>query len=136
MAKVGAIISAALRKLRVIDPDMNPEPRQYETAIEELNRMMAEWEADGLPLGWVDVSNPDEDLPAPKTAENAIILNLAVKMRPEAGASIDADLVMLAEKALSATWAHSTTASYNRLTYDLPASEAYRLCSLSEFKSG
>ena len=121
MAKVGPIIAAALRKLRVIDPDSNPEPRQYETAMEELNRLGARWEADGLALGWVAVDNPDDDLPAPVEAERAVILALAVALRGEYGATLDPDLAADAASAMSALWADITIKTDSRLSYELPA---------------
>lgn len=93
MSKVGEIIAAALREIRVIDPDQNPEPRQYQTAIEKLNRMMQEWEADNLALGWIPVSAPDDDFPADFVTENAVIFNLAVRLRTEYGASADPELI-------------------------------------------
>lgn len=125
MTKVGEIVSAALRKSRVIDPDQNPEPRQYQTAIEEMNRMLSRWEADTLSLGWVRVNSPDEDFPLPERAELAVILNLAVALRPEYGASLDPDLYESAREQKSALWADLTRESYDRLSYDLPASDSY-----------
>lgn len=93
MAKVGAVVSRALRLLRVIDQEEGPQPHQYSTAIEALNAMCARWEADGIAIGWVAVSNPDEELPAPDEALEAVAFNLAVKLRPEYGANLDPDVL-------------------------------------------
>jgi hypothetical protein len=93
MSKVGEIIAAALREIRVIDPEQNPEPTQYQTAIESLNRMVVEWEVDNMALGWVPVASPDDDLPAEPAAESAIVSNLAVRLRRQYGANVDGELI-------------------------------------------
>lgn len=56
-----------------------------ETAIEALNAMMQRWEADLLSLGWSPVSGPQDDLPIPVEAEQAVAYCLAVILAPEYG---------------------------------------------------
>lgn len=47
--------------------------------------MMNRWEADGISLGWSDVTDGANTLPAPVEAEEAIAYNLAVVIAPEYG---------------------------------------------------
>lgn len=47
--------------------------------------MMNRWEADGISLGWSDVTDGANTLPAPVEADDAIAYNLAVKIAPEYG---------------------------------------------------
>ena len=125
MALVGEIVAASLRALRVIDPDQNPEPRQYQTAIDAMNRMLARWEADTLALGWIPVRSPDEVFPISARAENAVIYNLAVLLRAEYGVPIDPDVIGMARDEKSGLWADLTRETDSRLTMDLPYSESF-----------
>ena len=125
MALVGEIVAASLRVLRVIDPDQNPEPRQYQTAIDAMNRMLARWEADTLSLGWVPVSAPDEEFPVSARAESAVIYNLAVMLRAEYGVPIDPDVIGMAREEKAGLWADLTRETDSRLTLEIPDSESY-----------
>ena len=102
MPEVSRIVSRALRLLRVIDPNESPEAEQMVGAIEALNGMMRRWEANGLSLGWSDVSVPSDEVPAPDEAIDAIVFNLATKLRPEYGAALEQDVYINADQGLSA----------------------------------
>ena len=102
MPEVNKIVSRALRLLRVIDPNESPEAEQMAGAIEALNGMMRRWEANGLSLGWSDVSVPSDEVPAPDEAIDAIVFNLATKLRPEYGAALEQDVYINADQGLSA----------------------------------
>lgn len=101
MAKVLDIVSRALRLLRKTDVNDVPPPEDVATAIVALNAMMQRWEANGLALGWSRVSKPDDVLPAPEDAEEAIAYNLAVRLRPEYGATLEPDVIGMASDGLS-----------------------------------
>jgi hypothetical protein len=92
MTKVAEIIVGALGLLRVIDPNEAPEAEDAEGAIASLNRMMARWEANGYSVGWSPVSNPDDDMPTPVETDEAIMYNLAVRLRPFYGVAVDPDV--------------------------------------------
>ena len=49
-----------------------------------------------MALGWNDVENMDEDLPAPPEAEEPIIYNLAMRMRPLFGKALEPDVLAMA----------------------------------------
>lgn len=102
MAKVGKTITRALRILRVVDATETPEAEDAQTALEALNAMMMRWEADGNSVGWSPVESLDEELPAPFEAEDAIVFNLAIVLRPEYGLPLDQDVYIMAERGLSA----------------------------------
>jgi hypothetical protein len=85
MTKVADIVKAALQELTVVDEQETPTAEAMRTAIGWLNRMMPRWEANLLALGWSPVTGPDDDLPAPAEAEEAIVLNLALKLRRSYG---------------------------------------------------
>ena len=101
MATVEETVSRALRILRVIDPNQPVKPSDMQTGIEALNGMMRRWEANTLSLGWSDVSNPADTMPVPDEALDAIAYNLALRLRPEYGASMEPDLAEFARVGLA-----------------------------------
>lgn len=127
MAKVLDIVSRALRILRKTDVNDVPPPEDVATAIVALNAMMQRWEADGLALGWSRVSTPDETLPAPPEAEEAIADNLALRLRAEYGAALEPDVVRRAEDGLAALLRDRLTAAPLRLRARSPRAGHYNV---------
>lgn len=95
------IVSRALRLLGVVDAGEPLDANDAATAIAALNAMMRRWEASGISLGWSDVKQGSEDLPAPPEAEEAITYNLAVRLRPEYRVAIEPDVIQLASDGLA-----------------------------------
>lgn len=87
MTTVAKIVARSLRLIQVIDPSQSVNDRDMETAIEALNAMMQRWEADLLSLGWSPVAAPDDVMPIPVEAEEAVAYCLAMKLAPEYGVS-------------------------------------------------
>ena len=83
MAKVQAIVGRALRLIHVIDPRQPVSNIDMQTGITAMNAMLRRWEANNMPMGWNDVSAPDDDMPCPPEAEEAIAFNLAITLAPE-----------------------------------------------------
>jgi len=127
MAKVGRIVTRALRLLRVVDATETPQAEDMTTGIESLNDMMARWEADGTSLGWSAVGSPDEELPAPAEAEEAIRFNLAVALRSEYGVPIDPDVFQRAEDGLSALRRDTLTSNPLHLRTRQPRAGRYNI---------
>lgn len=94
-------IARAMRLLRVIDADEAPEAKEAEDALMTLNAMLRRWEASGLSLGWNGISSVTDELTVPEEANEAISFNLAVRMRPEYGVTLDADIVQAARDGLA-----------------------------------
>lgn len=89
MALVSVIVNRALRLLSVLDVNSAPEAEDEQTAIAALNAMCTRWEANGLAMGWRNVSAPDDTLPAPDEAHEALAYNLALRLAPEYGKTGD-----------------------------------------------
>lgn len=85
MTTVSKIVARSLRLIQVIDPTQTVKPQDMETAIEGLNAMMQRWEADLLSLGWSPVASPQDVMPIPVEAEQAVAYCLAVILAPEYG---------------------------------------------------
>jgi hypothetical protein len=122
MTQVSSIVRDALLHLRVQDAAEAVDAQAMQDAIRALNGMVQRWEADGVSLGWTDVSAPDDTLPAPAEAEEAISYNLAVRLRARYGVAIDPDVIQLATDGLAALRADVIANSFARVSYDdLPA---------------
>lgn len=85
MTTVAKAVARALRLIQVIDPNQTVKASDMETGIEALNAMMQRWEADLLSLGWSAVSSPQDVMPIPVEAEQAVAYNLALMLAPEYG---------------------------------------------------
>ncbi|GAA0260600.1 packaged DNA stabilization gp4 family protein [Rhodanobacter caeni] len=83
MSTVSDITRRALRLINVLDPNESPEAEDSDTAIMALNGMCRRWEANGMAMGWSDVSNPSDTMPSPPEADDAIAYNLALRLAPE-----------------------------------------------------
>lgn len=83
MALVSQVVNRALRLLQVIDANQATPARDSQTAMEALNGMVTRWEANGLALGWSNVSAVDDTLPLPDEALEAVTFNLAVRLAAE-----------------------------------------------------
>ena len=103
MTKVTDIVTAALQELAVISESETPTAEAMKSGIDWLNRMMRRWEANLLALGWMDVAGPDDELPAPPEAEEAIVFNLALRLRRSYGVPLAdiPDLIKDASEAYS-----------------------------------
>jgi hypothetical protein len=127
MTAVAVIIRDALSHLKVVDATEAPEAYQLEDAMRALNLMVTRWEASGIALGWVDVTDPDGDLPAPAEAEEALGFNLALKLAPRYGVQPGADVVEFARAGKAALMADIASRDAARLCYDLPAASTARV---------
>ncbi len=101
MAKVEAIVGRALRLIGVVDPRQPVQAVDMQTGIAGMNAMLRRWEANGLTLGWNDVSAPDEDMPCPAEAEEAIAAHLAMTLTPEYGEAPSPVVAAMAIRGLS-----------------------------------
>lgn len=123
MSKVSVVIRDALGHLRVLDANEPVEAEDAAEAIRALNLMMRRWEANSIALGWSDVSSPDDDLPAPPEAEEAIGYNLALRLRARYGATLDQDVIDAARDGKAALMGDLALSDGFRLSYDLPRAE-------------
>lgn len=101
MAVTLDILTESLRLLRVIGSNEAPDDDDARDALSALNRMMRRWEANGLSMGWNDVESENDPLPAPPEAEEPIIYNLAMRMRPLFGKDLDPSVMAMARNGLN-----------------------------------
>lgn len=121
-AQVQDVVRDALGHLGVVDANNPVREIDMRDGIRALNLMMRAWETDGVAMGWSDVNNPTDPLPAPPEAEEAIGYNLAVRLRARYRIAIDPDVIALARDGLATLSAQLQAVTYERTEYpDLPA---------------
>lgn len=84
--------------------DLTPE--QLQSALRRLDAMMAGWNANGIRIGWpiatgADDGDLDTDAKAPDVANEAIYLNLALRLAPGFGKTVAAETKADADAAYS-----------------------------------
>lgn len=84
------LVRQALKKLAVTGFDYEVDPSESESALVELESMMAEWDGQGIRVGYNLANSPEEANGADDSgvldfSRNAIIYNLALRVAPEYG---------------------------------------------------
>jgi hypothetical protein len=126
MTQVSAIVRDALLLLGVQDATEAVSAQEMQDGIRELNKLCSRWEADGVSLGWTNVSAATDTLPAPFESEGAVAANLALALQPRYKVPLDANVVQQANDGLAALRADVIANTYSRISYaDLPMGEGW-----------
>lgn len=121
MTQALQIIRDALGHLGVQDANAAVKPIDARDGLHALNLMMRGWEAEGLALGWQDMTEATAQMPTPPEADEAIGYNLALRLRARFRVSIDPDVVALATDGKAMLSARQQGNTYERTEYpDLP----------------
>lgn len=97
-------VEAALTEIGLASYVFDIQPEQLEYARRRLDAMMADWNGKGLRLSYPIPSSPElgslaEETNVPDSANEAVILNLAVRLAPSYGKQIMPDTRLLAKTA-------------------------------------
>lgn len=99
MATVLQHLTAAYRKIGVVQEGEQPNAEQTADGIATLSSMLAGWEGRGVPTGLSTVTLAAGDtLPLPATHDEAVQTNLAMRLAPEYGAAVHPLLVEQADQ--------------------------------------
>ena len=85
---VNDIITQAEREIRVIRATQTLPADHLADGIKYLNQMIADWQADGIEVGWYPVTSGTDVLRIQHTDEAAVMFNLAVKLAGQYGAPL------------------------------------------------
>jgi hypothetical protein len=91
------MVAWALQLIRVVSPAETLTEFQFTQGARALNALLRRWEADGLPMGFQPVSGPTDPLTIPEETTEAVAYNLALKLRPLFGATLERDVADTAE---------------------------------------
>jgi hypothetical protein len=95
--KANRAVEMALQELIVRGSEAPIQADEAQDAVLYMNLMMAEFAADGITLGYTQVTDLGDDLTIPDGAVLPMIKNLAVYLAAQFGVNIPVDLAVLAK---------------------------------------
>lgn len=80
METAQSIINDALQEIIVLAAEQPIQPTDFQTARRYLNRMMASLDAQGISLGYTNVTEPTDLVTVPDGALEGVVFNLAKRL--------------------------------------------------------
>lgn len=102
MATASQVIKAALQRIVVQASEAELEPDEYNDAIFAMNNLMLAYDAQGIALGYTEVSTLADEITIPTGALRGLIANLAIEISPDYDGEITQGLVLAAKEGLEA----------------------------------
>lgn len=103
MTTKGELIRAALGEFGITSAfDITPE--ELQDGIARMNRIAAQWDGQGIRVGYNFGTSSQTDAGIPDTAENALVLALAVQWAPSFGKTVGQDTRVAAKQAWNALY--------------------------------
>lgn len=96
MATAAQVIKAALQKILVQASESAIDADQYSDAMNTLNDLMNAYAAEGINLGYTEVTSIGDAVTVPAGALRGIIYNLAIDLAPEYGGEVTPAVVKIA----------------------------------------
>ena len=98
MATAGQVIKAALQKILVQASEAPLEADEYADAILSMNTYMLDLDAQGVSLGYTEVTAIDDEVTIPTGALRGLIYNLAEEVAPEYDGLVTQTLSLIAQR--------------------------------------
>jgi hypothetical protein len=100
MATVAQVAKAALQRILVQASEAQLEPDEYQDFIFAMNNYMAQLDAQGISLGYTEVSDLGDTVTIPTGALRGLIANMAIEVSPDYGGVVSEGLVLAARQGL------------------------------------
>ncbi len=100
MATVAQVAKASLQRILVQAAESPLEPAEYQDHIFALNNYMTQLDAQGVQLGYTEVSDLGDAVTVPAGALRGIIANMAIEVSPDYGGVISQGLIAAAREGL------------------------------------
>lgn len=125
-------VVAAFEELGLSDANFNLSDAQLNTALKRLDSMMAIWNSKGLRLSYPlssspDVSSLDTDSTVPDKANEAIYLNLAIKIASSFGKMVSQELKVNAREAYKSLLSSNAYPLSERQLNNVPKGAGYKV---------
>ena len=99
----GELVNSALEELGISSYDFDISPEAVQSGLRKLDSMMAEWSIKGIrlsfPISKIQQSSVDDDSNIPDWAWEAVITNLAIRMAPSYGKTVQPETKIAAKNA-------------------------------------
>jgi hypothetical protein len=100
MATVAQVAKAALQRILVQASESDLEPSEYQDLIFAMNNLMADLAADGVNLGYTQVTDLGDQVTVPVGALRGLIANVAVECAADYGGIVSESLALAAREGL------------------------------------
>lgn len=100
MATVAQVANAALKRILVQGSDAPLEADEYQDFIFALNNFMLALDAEGVTLGYTEVSDLGDEITVPTGALRGIIANMAIEVAPDYNGTVSPALAAAASKGM------------------------------------
>lgn len=125
------LIDLAFEELGIASYEFDVQAEEYQSALRRLDAMMGSWNASGIRVGYPIPSEPqnstlDQNTNLPDSANEAVFLNLAVRLAPLYGKNISPDTRSLARSSLDTLRSRVTKALKMQFPNTLPTGQGNR----------
>ena len=93
MTTAAQVIKFALQEIITQASESPLEADEYQDCIFALNTMMLEYDADGIHLGFTEVTSLGDDITVPAGAISGIVSNLALRVAPQFMGAVTPELM-------------------------------------------
>lgn len=119
-------VEAAFEEVGYASYAFDLEPEQLQAALRRLDALVATWNAKGIRLGYPiptspEQSNLDDETQVPDRANEAIYLNLAIRIAPMVGKVVSSDTKIGAEMGYNAMLQNYVVPNEKQFPHTLPA---------------
>ena len=114
------VVSDALQEILVQADEQSIQATDMQSGIRYLNRMVNEWAALGMPLGFTNITKVSDFVTVPDGALSAIISNLAIRLAPQFDAAISIELAAAAKSGMNAVRDLTVTVAPTQMPGTMP----------------
>lgn len=100
MATVAQVAKASLQRILVQASEADLEPDEYQDFIFAMNNYMLSLDAEGVVLGYTEVSDLGDEVTIPSGALRGLIANMAIEVSPDYNGVVTQTLVFAASEGL------------------------------------
>lgn len=124
-------VTAAFEEIGLASYVFDLQPQDLESALRRLDAMMAEWNAKGIRLayplpGSPEASDIDAESAVPDSANEAIITNLAMRLAPSFGKTLNPSTMLTAKQGYNTLLNRAAMPPLMQMPANLPAGAGWK----------
>ena len=129
-----SLVSDILQELLVNSAEQDIPAVDFLTGVRFLNRWMAQQDADGIKLGYTEVSGPEDAITVPAGAINGIIYNVSLQLSTTYDVVVTPELAMKAKDSLNVMIKLGSPIQGSKYTSNTPRGTGNYTSTYSDFK--